>query len=74
MANNCNLIKSVYRIDSMALSQAVAPFLDILLVMFISLGSMPNCWRGPEYSEKFCGKGIEIKRAIHSSWILSLSA
>ena len=33
----------------MALSQAVAPFLDILLVMFISLGSMPNCWRWPEY-------------------------
>ena len=57
----------------MVLSQAVAPFLDILLIMFISLGSMPNCRRGPEYSEKFCGEGIELNRAIHSSWFLSLS-
>ena len=67
------LLRYMYS-PTMVLSQAVAPFVDILLVMFISLGSMPNCWRGPEYSEeKFCGKGIELNRAIHSSWILSLS-
>ena len=76
MANNCNLTKSVYRIDSNGIVKGSRTdrFLDILLVMFISLGSMSNCWRGPDYSEKFCAKWIEIKRAIHSSWILSLSS
>ena len=49
MANNCNLIKSVYRIDSYGIVTGSSTVLDILLVMFISLGSMPNCWRWPEY-------------------------
>ena len=46
MANNCNLIKSVYRIDSNGIvTGSSTVFLDILRVMFISLaGSMPNCW------------------------------
>ena len=36
----------------MTLLQAVAPYLDISLAMFISLGSMSNCWRaGPSAAE-----------------------
>ena len=43
------------------LLQAVAPYLDISLAMFISLGSMSNCWRGPNCYVIFYGKEIVKK-------------
>ena len=54
MANNCNLNKYVYRIDVNGIVTGSSTVLDIILLMFISMGSMSSCWRGPDYSEKFC--------------------
>ena len=65
------ILSSMYtELIPITLLQAVAPYLDISLAMFISLGSMSNCWRGPNCYVIFYGKEIVKKRAILSSWIL----
>ena len=51
MSNNCKMIKSVYGIYDNGIGTGSSTVLGILLVMFISLGSMSNCLRGPAYSD-----------------------
>ena len=56
----------------MVLSQAVAPFFRRIARYVYFAGLDAELLEG-EGRRKFCGKGIELNRAIHSSWILSLS-
>ena len=69
MANNCNLIKSVYRIDSNGIVTGISTVFRRIAryVYFAGLDAELLEMRWPEYSEKFCGKGIELDRVIHSS-------
>ena len=54
----------------MALSQAVALFTHIARNVYFA-GLDVELLERAGYSEKFCGKGVEITRTLDSSWILS---
>ena len=73
MVNNCNMFKSVYRIDSDGIVTGRSTVFRHIARNIYFAGLDVELLERAGLLREGLWKGIEIKGAIHSSWILSLS-